>query len=67
MPALAWRLKPAKASHEKPGQARLFVQLSKACGSGFDFRKLWAMAQAVAFSQICGIVVFYLVGVFWLI
>jgi hypothetical protein len=35
--ALAWRLKPAKASCEKPGQARLFAWLSKACGSGFDF------------------------------
>lgn len=37
VPALAWRLKPAKAGREKPGQARLFARLSKACGSGFDF------------------------------
>jgi hypothetical protein len=36
VPALARRLKPAKAGHEKPGQARLSAWLSKACGSGFD-------------------------------
>jgi hypothetical protein len=44
VPALAWRLKPAKASHEKPGQARLFAWLSKACGPGFGFWKPQAMA-----------------------
>jgi len=50
VPALAWRPEPARASHQKPGQARLFTWLSKAYGSGLDFGKPWAMAQAVALS-----------------
>ena len=45
VPALAFRLKPAKAGREKPGQAGLFIRLSKACGPGFDFWKPWATAS----------------------